>query len=425
MKSNINVLHDTYDGIFFLSAQHFAEEINNLNYSGSTGLSNQMKTFYEKTLIELASPNLIHDQFAQKKNIPANSGKSIEFRKFESLGTDLEALVLYENIIPDGQDLVSTDIVANICETGGYVKVGDTFQLTAIDPVLVQATKKIAEQASIVADKITRERMMEGTNVIFANGGVSRHTLTADNTIKLADIFKAAAQLKGANAPSLDGSFVAIIHPYTSFELMQEDGVSNTWLDISKYKNAEKIYNGELGKVGGVRFVESTQAKIFRGRALAADGSRTLTATAATGGKVTVSGAEAGALVGRYVIIGGQLLYVTANTATQLTVVDPDDHVTAVTPTVNNSAVVYPGEGGAEGISVYATVIMGADAYATTGIGDGGIEHITHDKSQIGGPLNQFSTVGWKLRKTAEILVDEYMVRLESCSKTFPNAEAN
>lgn len=413
------------DGIIFLSMQHFAEEIGNLNYSASAGLSNQMKTFYEKTLIELASPNLIHDQFAQKKNIPANSGKSIEFRKFESLTTDLDALVLYENIIPDGQDLTSTDIIATICETGGYVKVGDTFQLTAIDPILVQATRKISEQASVVADKITREKMMEGTNVIYAGGGMARHKLTTDNTLKLADIFKAAAQLKGTNAPSIDGSYVAIIHPYTSFELMQEEGVANTWLDISKYKNVEKIYNGELGKVGGVRFVESTQAKIFRGRALAADGSRTLKATAASGGKVTVSGAMADALVGRYVIIGGELYYVTANTATQLTVVDPDDHTTVVTPTVDGSAVVYPGEGGAEGISVYATVVMGADAYATTGIGDGGIEHIVHDKNQIGGPLNQFSTVGWKLRKTAEILVDEYMVRMESCSKTFPDAEAN
>lgn len=423
MKSNIK---SVYDGIFFLSLQHFAETINNLNHSGSSGLSNQMKTFYEKTLIELASPNLIHDQFAQKKNIPANSGKSIEFRKFESLTTDLEAVVLYENIIPDGQDLTSTDIVATICETGGYVKVGDTFALTAIDPILVQATKKIAEQASVIADKITREKMMEGTNVIYANGGTSRHTLTVDNTLKLVDIFKAAAQLKGANAPSIDGSYVAIIHPYTSFELMQEDGVAGTWLDISKYKNTEKIYNGELGKIGGVRFVESTQAKIFRGKALAANGARTLTATAASAGKVTVTGAEADALVGRYVIIDGALFYVTANTATQLTIVDPDDHVTAATLSFSNaSKVVYPGEGGAEGISVYGTVVMGSDAYATTGISDGGIEHITHGKEQIGGPLNQFSTVGWKLRKTAEILVDEYMVRMESCSKTFPNAEAN
>ena len=94
-----------FDGIVFLSNQHFAETIDNLNYSGSAGLSNQMKIFYEKTLIELASPNLIHDQFAQKKNIPAGNGKSIEFRKFESLTTDLEALVLFENVIPDGQDL--------------------------------------------------------------------------------------------------------------------------------------------------------------------------------------------------------------------------------------------------------------------------------------------------------------------------------
>lgn len=408
-----------------LSLQHFAEPINNVNHTGSEGLENQNKIFYSRQLIETMGPKLVHDQFAQKRDIPVNGGSSIEFRKWEALSTNLDELILYENIIPEGQELTTTDIIAVIGDAGGYVKLSDKLVLTAIDPVITQATKKISEQASIVADKITRERMMEGTNVIYANGGEFRHKLTPENTLKLVDIFKAAAQLKGANAPTLDGgAYVAIIHPYTSLELMLEDGVSNTWMDVSKYKNAEKIYNGELGKLGGVRFVETTQAKIIRGAKLGAD-SRTLTASAANGNKVTVAGAVENELVGRYVIISGELYYVSANTATQLTLVDPDDHVTAVTVTLGDDKTVYPGEGGAEGVSVFATIVIGADAYATTSIGGAGIEHIIHDKGEIGGPLNQYSTVGWKLRKTAEILVDEYMIRIESCSKTFPHAEAN
>ena len=410
----------------FLSLQHFAEAINNLNYTGSAGLENQNKTFYEKTLIELASPKLIHDQFAQKKNIPFGNGNSIEFRKWEALTTDLESLILYENVIPDGQEMNTTDITAFISDAGGYVKISEKLQLTSIDPAITQATKKIAEQAAVVADKITREKMMEGTNVLYAGGADARHKLTPDCTLKLADIFKAAALLKANNAPTLEGdAYAAIIHPYTAYELMQESGVQNTWMDISKYKNAEKIYNGELGKVGGVRFVESTQAKIFRGAALAADGTRTLTASKGETGKLTVTGAKAGALVGRYVLVDGALYYVTANTETALTVVDPDDKVTPAAVSFTAEKTVYPGEGGAEGISVFATVVVGADAYATTGLGDAGIEHIMHDKSQIGGPLDQYSTVGWKLHKTAEILVDEYMVRMESASATFPHADAN
>lgn len=419
-------MKNTKDNLFntpvFLSFQHFAEQINDVNYTGSAGLSNQMKTFYSKALIELASPNLIHDQFAQKRDIPANGGKTVEFRKFLPLSTDIEDVILFENVIPDGQELSSVDIIASIIETGGYVKIGDTFSLTAVDPVLNEANEKISDQAAVIADKITREKMMEGCNVIYANGGETRHKLTLDNTLLLVDILKAAAQLKGANAPKISGdSYVAIIHPYISADLLKE---ANGFIDITKYKHPEKIFNGELGKLGGVRFVESTQAKIFRGANLGAE-SRTLTATAASNGKVTVSGAVAGKLVGRYIIIEGELYYVTANTETQLSIVDPDDMVTVPEFSFSGSKTVYPGEGGAEGISVFGTVVVGADAYATTHIAGKGIESIIHGKHEIGGPLDQYSTVGWKLRKTAEILVDEYMVRLESCSSMFPNAPAN
>ena len=46
------------------------------NYNGS-GLSAEMKTFYDKTLIELATPNLVHTQFGQKRPIPPHGGKTV------------------------------------------------------------------------------------------------------------------------------------------------------------------------------------------------------------------------------------------------------------------------------------------------------------------------------------------------------------
>ena len=41
-------------------------------------------------------------------------------------------------------------------------------------------------------------------------------------------------------------------------------------------------------------------------------------------------------------------------------------------------------------------------------------------------PLNQRASVGWKAHKTAERLVEQYMVRIESCSARYSGtAEAN
>lgn len=39
--------------------------------------------------------------------------------------------------------------------------------------------------------------------------------------------------------------------------------------------------------------------------------------------------------------------------------------------------------------------------------------------------VNQRATAGWKLNKTAKILTEEYMVRIESTASYGPSAEAN
>ena len=67
-----------------LNLQLFAAgDVVNKTTSNTTGndLSPEMKTFYDKTLITLASPYLVHDQFGQKRDIPNGGGKTIEFRQ--------------------------------------------------------------------------------------------------------------------------------------------------------------------------------------------------------------------------------------------------------------------------------------------------------------------------------------------------------
>lgn len=80
---------------------------------------------------------------------------------------------------------------------------------------------------------------------------------------------------------------------------------------------------------------------------------------------------------------------------------------------------------GAEGRDVYSTLILGAHAYAVTNLA-GATETIVKTLGSAGtaDPLNQRSTVGWKSTKAVAILTQQYMVRIETCSK-FNDHEAN
>ena len=316
----------------------------NTNVTTDTGLSKEMKTFYSDYLIDMAEPNLVHDQFGQKHPIPKNGGKIIEFRKYDSLPKALTPLT--EGVTPNGQKLSMSVITSNVQQYGGYIELSDILLLTAIDNNLVQATKLLGSQAGRTLDTITREVLNGGSNVQYAEGQVAaRNALvggqaSGNHYLTVDAVRRAVRFLKVMNAPKINGSYVGIIHPDVSYDLMSDP----KWVNVKTYSDPDGIYEGEIGKIEGVRFVETSEAKVFEGA-------------------------------------------------------------------------------GASGVDVYSTLILGADAYGVTEITGGGLEHIVKQLGSAGtaDPLNQRATAGWKATKTAERLVEQYMVRIETAS-TFGTA---
>ena len=316
----------------------------NTNVTTDTGLSKEMKTFYSDYLIDMAEPNLVHDQFGQKHPIPKNGGKIIEFRKYDSLPKALTPLT--EGVTPNGQKLSMSVITSNVQQYGGYIELSDILLLTAIDNNLVQATKLLGSQAGRTLDTITREVLNGGSNVQYAEGQVTaRNSLvggqaSGNHYLTVDAVRRAVRFLKVMNAPKINGSYVGIIHPDVSYDLMSDP----KWVNVKTYSDPDGIYEGEIGKIEGVRFVETSEAKVFEGA-------------------------------------------------------------------------------GASGVDVYSTLILGSDAYGVTEITGGGLEHIVKQLGSAGtaDPLNQRATAGWKATKTAERLVEQYMVRIETAS-TFGTA---
>lgn len=317
-------------------------------YTQNQDLSAEMKTFYDKALIKLYAPHLIHDQFGQKRPIPGRNGKTIEFRKFNPLPAVPADLELVEGVTPTGQNYGVTAITATVKQYGGYVTISDMLNLTAIDNQMLEVVEILADQAGLVSDKVTRDEIVKGTNVQYAGNATGRVDgtgvtgLTSSDTLKIEDIKKAVRTLKRVDAKPFEGGFVAIVHPDVVFDLMND----SEWIDANQYAGSQKLFDGEIGKMYGVRFVESTNAKIW----------------------------------------------VTAG-----------------------------------GLPVYATLVIGKNAYGVTSINGGGIETIMKQKGSAGtaDPLDQRSTAGWKLNKTARILTETYMVRIESAASFGSGAVAN
>ena len=317
--------------------QAFAGEANT-NITTDSGLTKEMKTFYDKALIRLAEPELVHDQFGQKRPIPQNGGKTIEFRKYTPLAKQTTALT--EGVTPDGQKLTVTTIEATVQQYGGYVTLSDVLMMTAIDNNLMESITLLSSQAARTLDTITRDIVVAGTNVQYANGKSARTALTytdedSNDNLTVLEVRKATRTLKSQNAPKFGAYYVGIIHPDVAFDLMSDPN----WKYPHQYKDTQNLYSEEIGEVGGVRFVETTEAKKF----------------------------------------------------------------------VNS---------GASSRDVYATMILGQNAYGVTEVSGGGLQSIVKQLGSAGtaDPLNQRATAGWKAIKTAVRLVEQYMVRIETTS---------
>ena len=141
--------------------------------------------------------------------------------------------------------------------------------MTAIDNNVVQATRVLASQAGRTMDSITRDVLAGGTNVLYAPKLAADGTETAVTSRKSLDrsctltpklFFRAAAQLGAMNADPIGDSYIAIIHPYAAYDLK----TSKEFIEVHKYADPDAMFRGEIGKLGNIRFIETSEAKIWK-----------------------------------------------------------------------------------------------------------------------------------------------------------------
>jgi N4-gp56 family major capsid protein len=221
-------------------------------------LSPEMKVYYDRVLLENAKPVLVHAQFGQRRPLARGNGKTIEFRRFSPLGVSTTPLT--EGVTPAGNSLNVTAITATINQYGDYIEGSDILNLTAIDPILTETNQLLGNQAGESVDRIIREILHTGTNVQYANGRTARNLVAAGDNLTVDEIRKAVRTLKKNKArPINGGDYVALVNPSTTFDL-QSDA---KWQNASQYAGSQQIFSGEIGRIYGVRFVESTETKVF------------------------------------------------------------------------------------------------------------------------------------------------------------------
>ena len=322
------------------------------NFTDSLTLAPEMKTFYDTELLENARMEMFYAQFAKRQPLPANHHGSVEWRKWNTFD---RAEKLTEGVIPSGQKFGVTTVMGSVDQYGTYTSITDKLELRAYDDVILGATEEMGASAAETQEALIRDALLINTNVLYCDNvdaeGKFKSAPTAPAEMGASDtdgwailtpamVNRAVTIMKKNRVPRIGGRYYAVIHPSVAHDLRQCEG----WIEAHKYGAPDELFNGEIGELHGVRFIENVFAPVLGGEK-------------STGYK-------------------------------------------------NKS-----------GTMSYASYFFGKDSFGIIDPEGGALEMIIHDKGEIGGPLNQFSTIGYKFETNgATILYPERLLRVMSTS---------
>ena len=239
----------------------------------TTNVPSGVNTHYDRNMLYKARPSLVHTMFSEVRDVPRNDTDKIRFRRYSLLVVDTDAIV--EGVTPSLDELQITNIDATVQQYGRGFLITDKLMFTTLDPVLMEVSDILGENAGNTFDVLAREELHTTTNIQYASTATSNSEVTAAMKITKAEVMEAVRTLKNANTkkvtkmidPSsgfntspVDAAFIGIVHPNTVYDLKLIPG----FVRVEEY-GQRKAFENEIGSLDDVRFLETTNAKVYTG----------------------------------------------------------------------------------------------------------------------------------------------------------------
>lgn len=254
----------------------------------STGIATLIPAYYDRLLLDNLYPDLYLYQFGAKKSIPRNFGKQITFTRYfkSAAGSGHVVPFALTEGSPIGLSALSaTTIATTLSGFGSAIGVSDLIVMTAISDVVRGAVYELSKGMALKIERKTRQTISATGQLLPARNtaATSSGTITTSSTIQGRDLYRAVAKLRQSDARTWpDGNFAAVAHPRVAFDIRGEASTTTpgAWIEINKYATNETVgmcYRGEVGRIGGARVVESSEAKQVFGSPISAANSGFLT----------------------------------------------------------------------------------------------------------------------------------------------------
>jgi N4-gp56 family major capsid protein len=224
----------------------------------------EVRTYFDRLLLTLARPYYIYDLFAQKRQIPLNSGDQMVFRRYGTLTAATTPLT--DGQTPAGSQLSVTDFQAQISWYGDFVTISDQVQYQVQDRVLNESTKVLSLQLGLTIDTLVRDMMVSTASTIACVNGLNGNTPTE---LTDADIQAAVIALRQGNARlmsnPLPGENKFGTSPvrmsywgFMSVDIQDDLEAVSSFISSANYPNQLDALEAEWGATRNVRWLMNT-----------------------------------------------------------------------------------------------------------------------------------------------------------------------
>lgn len=243
--------------------------------------------FFNKLLLIRALPYLGHHLFAQVSPYPKRTGNTAKFRRYGSLAAATTAIS--EGVNPTAVALSKTDVTVSLTQYGNVIELSDRVLDENVENVMAESSDLLGENAGNSIDQIYRDTLVGGTTVQYANGSARNavntvisaadldviiNTMKRNNARKLSKVIRASTEV---GTSPIRAGFFGMCHPDVTHDL---EALTN-WKSAETYANVTKLLENEIGSYKEIRFIESTNGKIFTDAGGAKGTMRSTTGTSA------------------------------------------------------------------------------------------------------------------------------------------------
>lgn len=227
--------------------------------TSSSTLSAEYQNYLDRELLEKIMPMLQLAPFAKRAPLPAKSGhKACTWFRFAEPATTNIQQVSTEGTTPGSSEkqLSLETVSATLVQYMQYITLTDVLSATELFDHTEEAIREHGEDAALHMDNLIRDELGSnetGKNYVYSDTNFATSNGTAASA---ANILDAATHIKIDSAPTVDGNnYIGVAPCEVARDLMRD----TDWLQVHKYSAPEGLFNGEIGKLYGVRILETNK----------------------------------------------------------------------------------------------------------------------------------------------------------------------